>query len=170
MNKKIVHSVFEHVVAAFPARNAVEESSGAFITYYDLNRQANIIGSLLAERGVGRDKLAGILLTTGIAYTAAMLGILKAGGLFMPLDLGLPRPRLQHILSHTTPSVIVTNEEMADELLGMLSEFGLAESTRVLVREDLPHIPQLDAFSPTPPPLPSREGEKDFCTKLNLLT
>ncbi|MFH1029194.1 MAG: non-ribosomal peptide synthetase, partial [Pseudomonadota bacterium] len=166
MNKKIVHSVFEHIVAAFPARNAVEESSGAFITYYDLNRQANIIGALLAERGIGRDRLAGVLLPTGIGYTAAILGAMKAGGLFMPLDLGLPRPRLRHILFHTTPSVIVTNESSTVELQEMLEEFGLAESTRVLVMQDLPHIPQLDAFSPTPHPPPVQGGGERFLPEI----
>lgn len=133
MNKKIVHSVFEHIAATFPGRPAVEESSGATITYLDLNRQANIIGSLLAERGIGRDKLAGVLLPAGIGYTAAIFGVMKTGGLFMPLELGLPRPRLRHILSHITPSVIVTNEESVPELQEMLEEFGLAESTKLLV-------------------------------------
>lgn len=135
MNKKIVHSVFEHIAATFPGMNAVEESSGAFITYSDLNRQANIIGSLLAERGIGREKLAGVLLPAGIGYTASILGVIKCGGIFMPLELGLPRQRMLHILSHTTPSVIVTNDASMAELQEMLEEFGMAESTHVFVTE-----------------------------------
>ena len=144
MNKKIVHSVFEHIVTTCPARNAVEESSGASITYGDLNRQANIIGSLLSERGIGRDILAGVLLPTGIGYTSAILGIMKAGGIFIPLELSLPRPRLRHILSHTTPAVIVTNEASVAELIDMLEEFGLVATTQVLVMEESnPHTVSL---------------------------
>ena len=116
MNKKIVHSVFERIAATFPDRNAVEESCGAAITYRDLNCRANIIGSMLVQLGVGQDTLAGVLLPTGIDYAATILGTLKAGGMFMPLDLGLPRPRMQHILSHTTPGVIVTDVESAAEV------------------------------------------------------
>ncbi|MDD5286363.1 MAG: amino acid adenylation domain-containing protein [Desulfuromonadaceae bacterium] len=147
MNKKIVHSVFEHIAATYPDRNAVEESGGAAISYSELNRQANIIGSLLAERGIGREKLAGVLLPTGIDYTSAILGVMKAGGLFMPLEMGLPRPRLRHILAHTTPAVIVTDESSVAKLLEMLVEFELAENTRVLVMEGEPR-PLLN-----PPPL-----------------
>ena len=133
MNKKIVHSVFERIAATFPDRNAVEESCGAAITYRDLNCRANIIGSMLVQLGVGQDTLAGVLLPTGIDYAATILGTLKAGGMFMPLDLGLPRPRMQHILSHTTPGVIVTDVESAAELRDMLEEFGCAENVNVLV-------------------------------------
>ncbi|MEI6205655.1 MAG: amino acid adenylation domain-containing protein [Desulfuromonadales bacterium] len=151
MNKKIVHSVFEHIAAAYPDNNAVEESCGASVTYGDLNRQANILGSLLTARGIGRDRLAGVLLPAGIGYTAAILGVLKSGGLFMPLEPGQPRPRLLHILVHTTPSVIVTNQAFLPELQDMLEEFGLAEKTRVLVME-------YPATSPAPNPLPEGGG------------
>ena len=136
MNKKIVHSVFEHIAATFPERNAVEESGGAAITYGELNQRANLIANLLAERGVGRGSLTGVLLKTGIGYTAAILGAIKAGGMFMPLELGLPRPRLQHILGHTTPSVIITDNDSVAELQEMLWEFGLAGNTKVLVMAD----------------------------------
>ncbi|MFH0787407.1 MAG: amino acid adenylation domain-containing protein [Pseudomonadota bacterium] len=138
MNKKIVHSVFEHIAAAFPDHQAVEESNGASITYRDLNRQANIIGSLLAERGIKRDRPAGILLPTGIAYSATLMGVLKTGGLFMPLELTLPRPRLLQILSHTSPAIMVTNEASAAELQEVVEASGLAESTRVLVIDGQP--------------------------------
>ena len=157
MNKKIVHSVFEHIAATVPERNAVEESGGAFITYRDLNCRANIIASLLVERGIGRDRLAAVLLPAGIGYTAAILGVMKAGGIFMPLDLALPRPRLHHILSHTTPSVIVTDEASVAEMIDMLGEFGLAATTRLLVLEREPHP------HPNPPP----EGEGIKFTDLN---
>lgn len=136
MNKKIVHSVFEHIAAKFPDNNAVEESSGAAITYRDLNRNANIAASLLLERGIGRDRLAGILLPTGIAYTTAIMATIKAGGIFMPLDLELPRPRLNHILSHTTPTVIITDETSTAELQEILEEFGLADTTHLLVLDN----------------------------------
>lgn len=135
MNKKIVHSVFEHMAATFPGRNAVEESNGAVISYCDLNRQANIIASLLVLRGICRDRLTAVLLPAGISYTAAILGVMKAGAIFMPLDLELPRPRLRHILSFTTPPVIVTNPASVTELQEMLVEFGLADSCMLLVMD-----------------------------------
>lgn len=160
MNKKIVHSVFEHIAATFPGRNAVEESRGASINYHDLNRRANVIGSLLAERGIDRDKLAGIMLPTGIGYTAAILGVMKAGGIFMPLELGLPRPRLLHILSHTTPSVIVADESSVAALLEMLVEFGFAETTRVLAVADSCRLDRFVAASPAPHPPPVEGGGK----------
>lgn len=138
MNKKIVHSVFEHIATTFPEHPAVEESNGAFITYGDLNRQANIIASLLTERGIQRDRLAGILLPTGIGYTAAILGVLKAGGLFMPLSLTLPRPRLLQILGHTSPAILVTDEASATGLQEIVEACGLAERTGVLLIDGQP--------------------------------
>ena len=135
MNKKIVQSVFEHVAASRPDHIAVEESGGSSISYHGLNRQANIVAALLAERGIGRDSLVGVLLPSGIAYSTAILGVLKAGGLFMPLELGLPRPRIRHILAHTTPALIVTDEASTATLQLMLEEFGLAQSTRIVVAQ-----------------------------------
>jgi len=135
MDKRIVHSVFEQVAATFPEHIAVEESSGATISYGDLNRCANAIGCLLAERGIGRNKLAGVLLPSGIDYASAILGVMKAGGIFMPLDINLPRPRLRHILSHTTPTIIVVNQTSREALQEIVVEFGLAQETRLLVME-----------------------------------
>ncbi len=122
MNKKIIHSVFEHVADAFADKIAIEEETGRTITYRTLNEKANQIAFSLIESGVRKDDVVAVFIGSCIEYVASMIGIFKAGGIFMPLEPRFPRRRLENILGRTSPKVFITGSELS------LSDFRHSDS------------------------------------------
>jgi len=139
MNKKILHSVFEDAAARFPDRIAVEQG-GRTVTYNALNKQADTIAHALTEIGVGRDSVVGVLAPGGIEYVAAMLGVFKSGGIFMPLDEKIPWRRFSKLMNKASPAAIITTAELKDSVISLLAETELADKTGCLLvlREDAP--------------------------------
>ncbi|MDD5753216.1 MAG: amino acid adenylation domain-containing protein [Methylococcales bacterium] len=108
MDKKLVHSVFLHSSQTFPNNTAIAETNRN-ISYVQLNQYANQIAASLIEKGIQKGDVVGLLIGTSIDYVVAMLGVLKAGAIFMPLDSETPKKRLDFIIEKTAPKLIITN-------------------------------------------------------------
>ena len=127
VNKKIVHKVFEETAKRFPGRTAIRQA-GREISYGDLSRVSDDIAKLLKQVGVKRDVIVGVLLESSIAYVAAIIGVMKAGGVFLPLDMSLPEKRLEYILNKTVPQVLIS--EKSFEAIGERLELtGFTKNT-----------------------------------------
>ncbi len=109
VNKKIVHKVFEETAERFPGRIAIRQA-GREISYSDLSRVSDDIAKLLKQVGVKRDVIVGVLLESSITYVAAIIGVMKAGGVFLPLDMSFPEKRLEYILNKTVPQVLISEK------------------------------------------------------------
>ncbi len=125
MDKKIVHSVVENIAEKFPGNIAVEQSERR-ISYDALNKGANKIARALREKGVGKDTIVGIFLPGGIEYITSILGISKAGGVFMPLDIEFPEKRLEYILNKTLPKIIITNAEHEENVIRRMDSLNIS--------------------------------------------
>ncbi|MDY6988814.1 MAG: amino acid adenylation domain-containing protein [Thermodesulfobacteriota bacterium] len=135
MNRKIVHSVFEKIADTYPDNVAIEEGAQK-ISYAELDRQANGMANALRQKGMEKDTIAGILLPAGIDYVTAVLGVSKAGGVFMPLDVEYPGKRLEHILEKTSPEFIISNSHLKETVTGKLTRFNrLQETTAIFVMD-----------------------------------
>ncbi len=88
-----LQELFEQMVARAPEAVAVV-GDGVQISYRELNRRANQVGHYLRRRGVGVETLVGISMERSIEMVVAMVGIVKAGGAYLPLDAGYPAERL----------------------------------------------------------------------------
>lgn len=87
-------------------------------TYWELNAAANRIAWTLLDQGASGQTVA-LLFEQGAAMIAAMLGILKAGSIYVPLDPGYPYERLKFILEDSQAQRIITNNtnfELAEKL------------------------------------------------------
>ncbi len=98
---------FEWTCDRSPARVAVEVG-GARLTYAELNRRANRLAHLLLERGVHESTRIGILLGRSEETYIAILGVLKAGAAYVPLDPSFPADRLAYILEDAGVRDLVT--------------------------------------------------------------
>ncbi|CUS39185.1 non-ribosomal peptide synthetase [Candidatus Nitrospira nitrificans] len=78
------------------------------ITYHDLNRAANRVAHALRRRGVGPDGIVALLHTRGIDLLIMILGVLKAGGAYLPLDPHHPPARTAQILATSRPALLLT--------------------------------------------------------------
>ena len=86
------------------------------VTYSWLNRRANRLAGFLAERGVGRGHLVGICLEPSIEMIVAVLGVLKSGAGYLPLDPAYPRDRLGFMLEESEIAWLVTRASSRDRL------------------------------------------------------
>ena len=110
-----LHSWFEAQAAHSPAAPAVR-CEAQQLTYADLNVRANIIAHRLMRMGVGADTLVGLYLDRSLEPVVAMLGILKSGAAYLPIDVGSPANRIRFVLEDAQPRVIVTITALVDEL------------------------------------------------------
>jgi len=88
------------------------------ITYRDLDRRANRLGHHLRARGVGPGSVVGLCLERSIAFVVGALGVLKAGGAYLPLDPAHPAERLHFMLADARVPVLVTRQGIAERLAG----------------------------------------------------
>ncbi|OPG13064.1 non-ribosomal peptide synthetase [Microbispora sp. GKU 823] len=86
------------------------------LTYGELDARANQLAHELAARGVGPEVPVGICLEGGPGMVTAVLGVLKAGGAYLPLDPFYPRERLSYMLDDAAVPVLLTESRLADRL------------------------------------------------------
>ena len=134
MNKRIIHTVFEKVASTFPQNIAVEEEY-ASITFDALNRQANQMASLLRELGVGKEQVVATLIPSGIKLISALLGIFKAGGIYMPMGATMSEKRFYQVLVKGTPKIIIVSKDQRVEVLKLLGKLKI-NIDHLLVLED----------------------------------
>jgi amino acid adenylation domain-containing protein/non-ribosomal peptide synthase protein (TIGR01720 family) len=92
-----LHERFERQVARAPHAIALVHD-GRELTYAELDGRANRIARQLIERGIGREDRVGLCAERGFDLHAAVLGVLKAGAAYVPLDPGYPAARIAQIL------------------------------------------------------------------------
>jgi hypothetical protein len=93
--------IFEEQVDRVPEREAVVAWRGEReerISYGELNRRANQLGRWLEKRGVERGDLVGLLVERSVEMMVGLLGILKVGGGYVPMDPMYPTERLGYIV------------------------------------------------------------------------
>ncbi|MEH1016184.1 amino acid adenylation domain-containing protein [Micromonospora sp. CPCC 206060] len=84
------------------------------LSYRELDRRANRLAHWLRARGVGPDALVGVLLEQSVELAATLLGVLRAGGAYLPLDPEQPPNRLATMLADARPVVVLTSSDLLD--------------------------------------------------------
>jgi len=102
-------------VAATPDAPAVVCGAES-VTYGELDRRANQLAHYLRGRGVGPDRLVGVCLEQTAELAVTLLGVLRAGGAYLPLDPELPPNRLATMLADARPAVVLTSAELLPAL------------------------------------------------------
>ncbi|MFZ2322536.1 MAG: amino acid adenylation domain-containing protein [Ignavibacteriaceae bacterium] len=115
MKQKFIHKIFEEQVEQTPELTAVvfEDRN---LTYAELNNRANQLAIRLIAEGVSSDALVGICLDRSLDLIIGMLGVLKAGGVCLPLDLNYPQERLSFMLADSGVDLILTQKKTADKV------------------------------------------------------
>lgn len=107
-----LHHIFEKLASERPDHIAIE-CAGRKLTYAELDRQANRIAWSLRVRGVKRGTLVGLYDRKSCNLFAAMLGVLKAGAGYVPVDPKFPVERIEDIFEDAGVRAIVTSTEFA---------------------------------------------------------
>jgi non-ribosomal peptide synthetase component F len=112
---KCVHELFERQVERSPEAVAVVAGQKQF-TYRELNARANQLGRFLKRFGVGPDSLVGVCVDRSPEMIVGILGILKAGAGYVPLDPTYPSERLSFMLQDANIFVLLTQAHLLDTL------------------------------------------------------
>ncbi|WNV85487.1 amino acid adenylation domain-containing protein [Umezawaea sp. Da 62-37] len=94
------------------AVHADTDLTAVSLTYRELDGSANRIARWLHGRGVGAEDRVGVHLDRGLDLVGVLLGIFKAGAVYVPLDPTLPAARLRHILADSAPAVVLTSDDL----------------------------------------------------------
>ncbi len=136
----LVHELVEQVVDRTP--NAVAVSDGQTqLTYRELDRAANALALRLREHGVGREELVAVCLPRGPDLVCGWLGVLKAGGGYVPLDPAHPAGRLRRTIQDAGVRAVLTVGALRDRL-------GLADIATVCVDEQADGVAMATAERP----------------------
>ena len=112
---RCLHQLVEEQVARTPTAIAVTYGAHS-LTYAELNQQANRLAHCLQGLGVGPEVLVAVYLERAPDLVVALLGIIKAGGAYLPLDIDYPTERLAFMLQDGRVPVLLTQASLADRL------------------------------------------------------
>ena len=110
-----LHEIFAARAAGSPEAEAVS-CEGVRLSYGELDRRANRLAHRLIALGAAPGELVGICLERSVEMVVAILGVLKAGGAYLPLDPAYPRERLAFMLADSRVPVLVAQGSLADLL------------------------------------------------------
>nr|WP_208298494.1 non-ribosomal peptide synthetase [Streptomyces sp. BK208] len=110
-----VPELFERQAATTPEAVAVE-SGGSSWTYRELGQRADEVADELVRRGAGPESVVGLALPRTPDLVAALLGILRAGAAYLPMDPAYPSHRLELVLEQARPLLVLTDTDTAGRL------------------------------------------------------
>jgi amino acid adenylation domain-containing protein len=110
-----IHELFEAQVACNPEATALMCESKE-LSYRELNRRANQLAHHLQGLGVGPEVIVGICMERSVEMMVGLLGILKGGGAYLPLDPGYPQERLAFMLADVQAPVLLTQQRLVERL------------------------------------------------------
>jgi amino acid adenylation domain-containing protein/FkbH-like protein len=110
-----IHQLFEAQVRRVPQNVALvfEHQS---MSYAELNARSNQLARYLSRMGVGPDVLVGLCVERSLDMVVGILGIVKAGGAYLPLDPRYPTDRLAFMVEDAKPPVVLTQYELKESL------------------------------------------------------
>jgi natural product biosynthesis luciferase-like monooxygenase protein len=110
-----MHEAFEAQVDRTPDTVALVDG-GRSLTYRELDRRANQLAQTLIAGGAKPDQMVGIYVERSIEMMVGLLGILKAGAAYVPMDPSYPRERIALMLEDSGARIVVTTTNLAGSL------------------------------------------------------
>lgn len=108
---KTIHRLFEEQVYRTPDAIAVEYE-GTYLTYSQLNEHADHFAAALKIRGIGAGSIVVIQLRRSTELIISILGVLKAGACYLPVDTDLPESRRQFLITDSRCKLVITEREL----------------------------------------------------------
>jgi hybrid polyketide synthase / nonribosomal peptide synthetase ACE1 len=104
------------VIRRRPAKTAIKDGRGKIATYGDLERRINCIAATLLNAGVRQGSKVSVFQEPTSDWICSLLAIMYIGGVYIPLDRGIPSSRLAIIVKESEPSAILIDSETATDV------------------------------------------------------
>ncbi|MDR6488048.1 amino acid adenylation domain-containing protein/thioester reductase-like protein [Chryseobacterium vietnamense] len=134
-HEETLESLFRRQVILHPDKTAAVYQDQK-ITYGELDQRSNQVANLLLGHGVKEGKYVPIWLDRSLEWIIAVLGVIKTGAAYVPIDPAYPVRRVEYILSDTSADLIITNQILEK----LLSETGDTKVFDLSNREHLDHL------------------------------
>lgn len=121
-----IHLAFEEMVGLYPEKVAIESDKGG-LTYWELNRLSTVCAAGLIDQGVRPGDLVGISLNRSPELLIAVLGTLKAGAGYVPLDPGFPQRRLDYMVENSGIQVLISESLIAGRFKAPTKKIMMSE-------------------------------------------
>jgi amino acid adenylation domain-containing protein len=115
LSPRCIHALFETAAAAHPGRDALRWR-GQAITYAQLDARANRLAHHLRALGAGPEVAVGVFLPRTPELVVSLLGVLKAGAAYVPLDPAYPPERVEYMLGDTRVPLLVTTAALTERV------------------------------------------------------
>ncbi|MCY8542057.1 bacitracin non-ribosomal peptide synthetase BacA [Bacillus haynesii] len=140
---KAIHQLFEEQAKRIPDHTAVVFEDQK-LTYRQLNEKANQVARLLREKGVKPDTLVGIMMERSSDMITAILGVLKAGGAYLPIDPEYPLERMRYMAFDSQVKVIISDVPLGKGLTAESIELIHMDDERIAEqdRSDIDNVNQ----------------------------
>ncbi|HVQ92284.1 MAG TPA: amino acid adenylation domain-containing protein [Mycobacteriales bacterium] len=133
--------LFEAQAARTPDHTAVV-AGGEQRSYAELNAEANRLARLLIQQGAGPERIVALALPRTTTMIAALLAVLKAGAVYLPVERELPPDRIGYLFDDASPALVVTTRDSVNVHSGAQSA-----GSRLLVLDD-PDVAAAAAMQP----------------------
>lgn len=115
-----LHRQFERVALATPAAIALEmldaEGKCKQLSYAELEQHASQVAAALLANGVQPDSAVALCIERSFDMVIALLGVLKAGAAYLPIDPDYPAERIAHLLNDARPAVVITQPHLRERV------------------------------------------------------
>ncbi|HLZ58497.1 MAG TPA: amino acid adenylation domain-containing protein [Ktedonosporobacter sp.] len=130
-----VHTLVEQQTQRTPEQVALAFGQQR-LTYRELNERANRLAHYLRRLGVGQEVFVGLCMERSFELFIALLAILKAGGVYIPLDPNYPLERFTYLLADSSPLLVLIQEHLRARLpVGQASLLSIEQLRPMLVKE-----------------------------------
>ncbi|MEM5623543.1 AMP-binding protein [Bacillus thuringiensis] len=110
-----MQQLFEEQAEKSPENIAVVYKE-QYITYQELNERANQVAHILRNKGIEKEKVVAIMVERSAEMVVGVLGVLKAGGTYLPIDPKYPNERIEYMLSDSKSCIVLTQVHLAERL------------------------------------------------------
>lgn len=147
---RCIHSLFEEQAALTPDAVALEFNS-SIVTYSVLNQMANATARALIESGMKPGTRVAVVQQRSPEFIAALLGISKAGGVYVPVDLDLPDERIRLLFNDASLHFVLGSGAQRTAVARLQIETQFIDLSKLNRSIDTENNPDVNGISPTDP-------------------
>ncbi|QQP77975.1 amino acid adenylation domain-containing protein [Bacillus sp. TK-2] len=141
---KTINQLFEEQVERTPENIAVVFKDKQ-LTYRQLNEKSNQLARMLRNKGVNTDAIIGLMIDRSLEMIIGIMGILKSGAAYLPIDPDTPKARIDYILRDSHTMILLTQEKFIKKIEYDLEIINLDElDSSDLSTGNLKHINRFD--------------------------
>lgn len=125
-----ITAIFEQQVEQYSDRIAVSDGNRT-LTYRELNQQANKVANYLITKGISQGNMVGLLFDRSVDMIISIIGVLKTGGIYLPIDPTLPEQRINYMLNQSQAVLLLSQEKYLDTYTSYLPTLTIYSSNIV---------------------------------------